>query len=112
MKNREGSMPSEPGGRSSVGGIFLWLLSTCLFAGGCGVPGDPVPPSPPIPIAINDLTAKQIGDGVMLSFTLPNKSTLGERLTQTPTMEVYRGALGRDGTPNAKSFKQVDTVPG
>ncbi|HTP68004.1 MAG TPA: fibronectin type III domain-containing protein [Dongiaceae bacterium] len=63
-------------------------------------------------MAINDLTAKQIGDGVLLSFTVPNKSTLGERLTQTPTMEVYRGALRRDGTPDLKSFKQVDTLPG
>jgi hypothetical protein len=76
------------------------------------VPGEPVPPLPPIPAAISDLTAKQLGDGVLLSFTLPNKSTLGERLTQTPTMEVYRGGLRRDGTPDPKSFRQVDTVPG
>jgi hypothetical protein len=93
--------------RSLVAGAsLLWIAS------GCGVPGEPLPPSPPIPTAVNDLTAKQLGDGVLLSFTLPNRSTLGERLTQTPTMEVFRGSLRPDGTPDAKSFRQVDTVPG
>jgi hypothetical protein len=82
------------------------------IASGCGVPGEPLPPLPPIPTAVNDLTAKQLGDGVLLSFTLPTRSTLGERLTETPTIEVFRGSLRPDGTPDPKSFRQVDTVPG
>ena len=96
----------------SVVSIFFSLVSLCFLAAGCGVPGEPVPPSPPIPIAIKDLAAKQLGDGVMLSFTLPSKSTLGDRLTQTPTMEVFRGRLQPDGTPDLRSFRQVDVVPG
>jgi hypothetical protein len=80
-------------------------------ASGCGVPGEPLPPLPPIPTAVNDLTAKQLGEGVLLSFTLPTRSTLGERLTETPTIEVFRGSLRPDGTPDPKSFRQVDTVP-
>jgi len=111
MEIRKGSKPSAPGGRNSIAPLLFSLLCGCFIAG-CGVPGEPVPPSPPIPTAINDLTAKQLGDGVLLTFTLPSKSTMGERLTQTPTMEVYRGALRPDGTPDPKSFKQVDTVPG
>jgi hypothetical protein len=83
-----------------------------LLAAGCGAPGEPVPPSPPIPVAVADLTARQVGDGVLLTFTSPNKSTLGKRLTEMPTLEVLRGSLRPDGTPDPKSFRVVDTVPG
>ena len=87
--------------------IFVFLV-----AAGCGAPGEPVPPSPPIPIAVTDLTARQVGDGVLLTFTPPNKSTLGERLKELPTLEVWRGSLQPDGKPDPKSFRVVDTVPG
>ena len=67
---------------------------------------------PSVPQAIADLTAKQAGDGVLLTFTMPGKSTRGERLQQVPTFEVLRGTLRADGTPDTKSFHVVDTVPG
>jgi hypothetical protein len=83
-----------------------------LLVAGCGAPGEPVPPSPPIPAAVADLSAHQVGDAVLLTFTLPNKSTLGERLTEIPTLEVLRGSSRPDGTASPKSFRVVDTVPG
>jgi len=83
-----------------------------LFLAGCGAPGEPVPPLPPIPVAVSDLSARQVGKSVLLTFTPPNKSTLGERLTETPTLEVLRGSLAEDGTPEPRSFRVVDTVPG
>ena len=83
-----------------------------FVAGGCGAPGEPLPPSPPIPEAISDLTAQQAGDAVLLTFTMPKKSVRGESLKEVPTLEVLRGALKADGTPDAKSFRVVDTVPG
>ena len=91
---------------------FRTLIFLVLFAAGCGAPGEPVPPSPPIPVAVTDLTARQIGDTVVFTFTFPSKSTLGERLTEVPTLEVLRGSLLPDRTPNPKSFRLVDTVPG
>ena len=108
MENREAPKARRA---NSIAFFFLSLIAISALAAGCGVPGEPVPPSPPIPTAIKDLTAKQLGDGVLLSFTLPNKSTLGERLTQTPTMEVFRGKLQSDGAPDLRSFRQVDVVP-
>ncbi|MGB2668507.1 MAG: hypothetical protein WAK48_31265 [Candidatus Acidiferrum sp.] len=94
------------------GGDFRVLVAAFLLVAGCGAPGEPTPPSPPIPVAITDVKARQLGDAVLLSFTLPTKSTLGERLTQVPTLEVWRGELHPDGTPDPRSFHLVDTVPG
>lgn len=91
---------------------FRISILACLLAAGCGAPGEPVPPSPPIPVAVNDLAARQVGDAVLLTFTLPGKSTLGERLTEIPTLEVLRGSLRPDGAPSQRSFRVVDTIPG
>ncbi len=92
--------------------LFYFLICIFLLAAGCGAPGEPQPPTPPVPQAIADLTVKQAGDGVLLTFTMPGKSTLGERLQQVPTFEVLRGTVQPDGTPDPKSFRVVDTVPG
>ena len=102
------------GQRISRRGVFAvaMILGVVYLAFGCGAPGEPVPPSPPIPLAITDLSAHQAGDGVMLDFTVPGKSVSGDKLEGVPTMEVLRGFLGTDGTVDAKSFRVVDTIPG
>jgi hypothetical protein len=87
----------------------LFILS---LAGGCGAPGEPTPPSPPVPVAVTDLAAQQAGDAVQLTFTMPPKTVAGERLTETPAIEILRGALKPDGSPDAKSFRTVETIPG
>jgi len=63
-------------------------------------------------MAIADLAARQSGDGVELTFTLPSKSISGQKLTSTPSVEIVRGALNPDGKPDPKSFRVVDTIPG
>jgi hypothetical protein len=112
MENRSGTfLPLQKLPSLSVP-ILYFLFPIFLFAAGCGAPGEPQPPTPPVPQGVVDLTAKQAGDGVLLTFTMPGKSTLGDRLQQVPTFEVLRGALRADGTPDPKSFHVVDTVPG
>jgi len=112
MENRSGTpfclqkRPEQPVS------IFHFFLFISFLTVGCGAPGEPQPPTPPVPLVIADLSAKQAGDGVLLTFTMPGKSTLGERLQQVPTFEVLRGTLRADGTPDPKSFRVVDTVPG
>jgi len=112
MENRKGTPPNPLTRPIRSSFIFYFLSFIFCFAAGCGAPGEPVPPSPPVPQAVTDLAVKQSGDGVLLTFTLPGKSTLGERLPQPPSFEVLRGSLRNDGTPDAKSFRVVDTVPG
>ncbi len=85
----------------------------CLFLlAGCGAPGEPQPPAPPIPAAVTDLVAHQSGDGVTLLFTPPRNTASGDRLTEPPAIEIFRGALRSDGSPEEKSFRLVYTIPG
>jgi hypothetical protein len=91
---------------------FRFSLFILVLASGCGAPGDPTPPSPPVPVAITDLAAQQAGDGVQLTFTMPAKTVSGDRLAEQPAIEVLRGALKPDGSPDAKSFRVVTTIPG
>jgi hypothetical protein len=87
-------------------------FSILLLTAGCGAPGDPVPPSPPVPVAVRDLTVHQAGDGVQLSFTLPANSISGEKLPAPPAVEILRGTPKSDGLADSKSFRVVYTIPG
>jgi hypothetical protein len=83
-----------------------------LFAAACGAPGEPAPPAPIVPVPVADLSAQQHGDGVELTFTIPSRSTAGERLTEPPAIEILRGTLRSNGAPDQKSFQPVYTIPG
>ncbi len=87
-------------------------FSILLLIAGCGAPGDPVPPSPPVPVAVRDLTVHQAGDGVQLSFTLPANSISGEKLPAPPAVEILRGTPKSDGLADSKSLRIVYTIPG
>src|SRR5215467_1539194 len=114
MEIRNSCKHREHHGRASWFSSLEFRVSILvfLFAAGCGAPGEPVPPSPPVPIAVTDLAAHQSGDGVELAFALPAKSKSGEKLTSTPGVEILRGALKPDGKPDSQSFRVVYTIPG
>jgi hypothetical protein len=90
--------------------LFYFLFSVFLVA--CGAPGEPMPPAPVVPVAITDLTAHQDGDGVQLSFTMPVSSITGVKLVATPAVEILRGALKADGSPELSSFRVGYAIPG
>src|SRR5215469_8071512 len=112
MEYRKGKYALLPESFKQPASIFPFLLSFSLFVSGCGAPGDPIPPSPLVPVAISDLAGRQAGDGVELVFSLPLKSVSGEKLTAPPAIEIVRGALKPNGAPDAKSFRVVYTIPG
>ena len=91
---------------------FRVSLFATLLENGCGAPGDPVPPSPLVPVAVSDLAARQAGDGVELVFSLPPRAVSGEKLTAPPAIEIVRGSVKPNGTPDSKSFRMVYTIPG
>lgn len=100
--------PSRPTGFSS----YPFLLLLISFLVGCGAPGEPQPPSPIVPVAVTDLSARQIGDAVQLTFSLPTKTVTGDRLTEPPALEILRGTPKQDGSVDMKSFRAVQTIPG
>jgi hypothetical protein len=112
MENRKGTALHIAKRPAQCFLIFNLFVSIFLFSAGCGAPGDPVPPSPPVPVAIQDLDAYQSGNGVQLSFTLPSHGISGEKLAAPPAVEILRGTVKPDGLADAKSFRLVYTIPG
>ena len=55
--------------------------------------GEPTARHPLIPQAVTDLDAKQQGDSVVLTFTLPRNSIDEKALPETPAIEIYREAI-------------------
>src|SRR5260370_30733312 len=112
MENRKGTALHIAKRPNQFLSIFLFLFSFFLFSDGCGAPGEPVPPSPRVPVAIKDLAGHQAGDGVQLSFTLPTHSISGEKLAAPPAVEILRGSVKSDGSTDTRSFRVVYTIPG
>jgi hypothetical protein len=92
--------------------VLSIVIFNFLLLSGCGAPGEPQPPSPPIPSTVNDLAAHQQGNGVQLVFTLPSRTVASEKLAEPPAIEIFRGSLKSNGSPDNKSFKLVYTIPG
>jgi hypothetical protein len=79
----------------------------------CGTPANPSPSQPPVPEAVADLAARQIGESVALTFTLPRKTTTGDALETPPELEIYRAFLpaGAAVGPQALPKTPLYTVP-
>ena len=56
----------------------------------CGKRGDPHPPVPVIPKAVNDLVVAQRGAKVILSWSYPSTTTAGQKLGDIRRIVVYR----------------------
>lgn len=69
------------------------FLPFLLGLAACGVPGPPVPPTPKIPVPPRGLVARQVGERVLLRWTLSRLHTDGSRLEGWPRLEVYRAFL-------------------
>jgi hypothetical protein len=91
---------------------FFYFSLLLLALAGCGAPGEPTAPSPPIPAAITDVSVRQSGDGAQLTFSMPRKTIRGERLTEPPAIEILRGTMNAPGSADPKSFHVVATIPG
>jgi hypothetical protein len=89
----------------------LFLAFIAAAAAGCGAPGQPEPPNPILPQAVADLAARQQGNTIILTFTLPARSTTNEDLDGPPTVEIYRGMLAAGEPEHKLTTHLVYTIP-
>jgi len=99
----------QPGNSLIVGVLFPFLFSLVQLSG-CGTPGEPRPPRPTVPTAVADLAARQVGAHVVLTFTLPVRSTENEILAAPPDLEIYRGFSPR-GAAASEPKRLTLTIP-
>lgn len=107
MENRKwgSALIARPGARPAPSSIFYFLFFIFLFSlflGGCAAPGEPTERKPPVPRAVTDLAARQSGNDVVLTFTVPRETVDHRPLEQPPAIEIYRDFEMPSGTGEAR----------
>lgn len=108
--------------RASARNIPTSLISTfvslnfiaALTLAGCAAPGQPITRRPPAPTPISDLSARQVGNSVSVTFTLPKETVQGRPLTAPPQIDIYRQFVPAPATaqqaPLAPPSRQIVTI--
>jgi hypothetical protein len=93
-------------------------IAVAAFLFGCASPEVPTPRHPIVPVPVIDLSARQTGDTIILTFTPPKNSTDEQPLTDTPSIEIYRDTPAQGGTTaprrgakNRETARLTDTIP-
>jgi hypothetical protein len=103
MENRK-KRPALPGAPILFArpGLFLSCLFVCaIVLLGCAAPGEPVERKAPVPEAVTDLSAVQMGNDVILTFRLPKESTDRRPLKKPVGIEIFRDFLPTPGEGSA-----------
>jgi hypothetical protein len=76
--------------RSAIAALSAATVVLSLFAAGCASPGEPTARKPSIPQAVSNVTASQLGNNVLLTFSVPKYSVGGAQLEHPPAVQIYR----------------------
>ena len=94
--------------------VSLNFIAALTFAG-CAAPGQPITRRPPAPTPISDLSARQVGDSVSVTFTLPKQTVQGRPLTSPPHVDIYRQFVPAPAATQSASLappsQQIVTIP-
>jgi len=77
----------------------------------CGYVGDPQPPALKIPVAVQDLTAVERGDRIVVSFTVTGATTEGLRLKRYGEVELRIGPGGPPPFDHARWTAAAKRIP-
>lgn len=100
-------------GRDKLAGLFV-VSASLLLLFGCAAPGVPVTRQPTVPRAVTDLSAKQVGDTIVLSFSLPKNTVQGRALSKPPAIEIFRtfrSAPATGASPEPEQPQLVTAIP-
>jgi hypothetical protein len=84
------SCPPRHGSHAGTRLRAFLLTLAALYVAHCGKVGPPLPPEVLIPKPVSDLSARQIGNDIKLSWTLPTLNLNGTKATSLQRMEIYR----------------------
>ena len=84
----------------------LSTLAALALLTGCGVQGNPLPPSLELPKPVSDLKAARKGDKVLLTWTAPRETTDKLRIKETVTTRVCR-ATAAPASPECSQVGEV-----
>lgn len=107
--------PRAAPARLAVTVAWLAVAAAGFALSGCGAPGAPDARHLVTPQTVMDLAARQQGDAVVLTFTLPTKSTDQDSpsLAAPPSVEIYSGSLAPGAVlPKNPDTRLVNTIPG
>ena len=94
--------------------VSLNFIAVLTFAG-CAAPGQPITRRPPAPTPISDLSARQVGNSVFVTFTLPKETVQGRPLSAPPQIDIYRQFVPAPATAQSTSLapprQQIITIP-
>ena len=68
--------------------ILCYVL--CILSAGCARIADPKPPERHVPEATRDFEAHQIGEEIVLTFSLPERNTDGSLARTIRSLEIFR----------------------
>jgi hypothetical protein len=98
--------------RASVSIALASSLCMGALVAGCASPGDPTPRHSVVPAPITDLAARQYGSEIVLTFSIPMRSTDHEPLAERPSIEIFRADLAPGVAADKKSAWRVAyTIP-
>src|SRR5579864_6091458 len=101
---------------SSLISTFVCLnFIAALMLAGCAAPGQPITRRPPAPTPISDLSARQVGNSVSVTFTLPKETVQGRLLASPPQVDIYRQFVPAPAATQSISLappnQQIVTIP-
>jgi hypothetical protein len=82
--------------------------AAALLLAGCASPGPPLPPSLKLPEVATDLTARRVGDQVMLHWTTPTRTTDKLLIRGTVTAEICRAAAAGGAEAQAATARKPE----
>lgn len=76
---------------AAVPAAFYFVVSVLSLGmlASCGAPGEPSVRRAPVPEAVKDLAVEQVGNDLILTFTLPRYTAFHAPLSKIPELDIY-----------------------